>query len=155
MDPRFSTTVESLHPSFQRLLAMDPVKALDFPRHLPQAGIYLLSEGSQHLYVGRTNRVCKRLSNHCRPSATHKMAAFAFRLAREATGKLKATYKAEGSRAHLMTDPAFVSAFESAKARIRVMDVRFVAEDDPVNQTILEVYVAVVLQTRYNDFDTH
>lgn len=155
MDPLFATTVESLHPSFLRLLAMEPVRALAFPRDVPQAGIYLLSEGSDHLYVGRTKRVCKRLSNHCRSSATHKMAAFAFRLARESTGNLKASYKPKGSRAHLMTDPEFVSAFEAAKARIRAMDVRFVAEPNPINQTILEVYVAVALQTPYNDFATH
>lgn len=83
------------------------------------------------------------------------MAAFAFRLAREATGQTRATYKKEGSRPALMKDPAFVAAFHAAKARIRQMDVRFVEERDPVRQAILEVYVAVVLNTPYNDFDTH
>jgi hypothetical protein len=35
------------------------------------------------------------------------------------------------------------------------MDLRFVEESDPVRQTLLEVYVAVVLATPYNDFDNH
>jgi hypothetical protein len=83
------------------------------------------------------------------------MAAFAFRLAREATGNLKATYTVKGSRASLIEDPQFREAFETAKDRIRRMDVRFVAEADPVRQTILEVYAAVALQTPFNDFDTH
>ena len=54
-----------------------------------------------------------------------------------------------------MRDPEFVRAFESAKARIRAMDVRFVEEIHPVRQCLLEVYVAVALGTHYNDFDTH
>lgn len=155
MHKRFATVVAQLDPSFRQLLAMRPSKPLALPPEVPTAGIYLLSEGRRHLYVGRSNRVRKRLRNHCRPSATYKMAAFAFRLAREATGRLKATYKPEGSRADLMKDPAFVHAFDAAKARIREMDVRFLAEADPVRQAILEVYVAVVLRTPYNDFDTH
>jgi len=35
------------------------------------------------------------------------------------------------------------------------MVVRWVQESDPVKQALLEIYVAVVLQTPYNDFDTH
>jgi len=84
------------------------------------------------------------------------MAAFAFRLAREATENVKATYKkGEGSRAALMEDARFVTAFEAAKYNIRNMDLRFVEETDPVRQALLEIYVAVVLKTPYNDFDNH
>ncbi|HEX8695680.1 MAG TPA: GIY-YIG nuclease family protein [Longimicrobium sp.] len=125
------------------------------PKLISNSGIYLFSEGPQHLYVGRSRNIRKRLARHCLPSATHRMAAFAFRLAREETGRLKATYKTEGSRRKLMEDPVFRAAFESAKARIREMDVRFVAEEDPLRQTVLEVYTAVALRTPYNDFDTH
>lgn len=35
------------------------------------------------------------------------------------------------------------------------MDIRYVEEIDPVKQTLLEVYVATVLDTRYNDFENH
>ena len=83
------------------------------------------------------------------------MAAFAFRLARESTGKLKATYTTKGSRAALMQEPSFREAFDMAKERIRAMEVRFVEEPDPVCQTLLEVYVAIALGTPYNDFETH
>jgi hypothetical protein len=155
MDPRFASVVESLDPSFRRLLSMSPVTYATLPRQMPTSGIYLFSEGERHLYVGRSRTIRKRLGRHCRPGATHRMAAFAFRLAREATGRLKATYKTEGSRASLIEEPVFLEAFDTAKARIRRMDVRFVAEEDPLRQTILEVYVAVALGTPYNDFDTH
>jgi len=151
----FAAAVERLHPSFEALIAADPCRPLKLSKQAPTAGVYLLSEGRRHLYVGRTNRLSKRLSNHCRPSATHKMAAFAFRLARIETGFLKASYKPEGSRANLMEKPAFRKAFEAAKARIREMDVRFVAEPDQLRQALLEVYVAIALGTPHNDFGTH
>ena len=135
---------------------MVPVKPRSLPRIMPKSGVYLLSEADRHLYVGRSNDIRGRIGRHCLPGATERMAAFAFRLAREATGNLRASYKkGEGSRAALMEDPAFVGSFTNAKARIREMDLRFVEENDPVRQTLLEVYVAVVLATPYNDFDNH
>lgn len=54
-----------------------------------------------------------------------------------------------------MENPVFINAFTSAKARICEMELRFVEETDPVRQTLLEVYVAVVLEAAYNDFDNH
>ena len=95
------------------------------------------------------------MQRHGSPGATHKQAAFAFRLAREATGNLKATYKTEGSRDRLIEDPEFKAAFTSAKARIRNMQLRYVEESDPLRQAVLEMYVAVALATPYNDFDNH
>ena len=155
MDRRFAEVVAGLHPSFEKLLAMPPVTCATLPKGMPKSGIYLLSDGSQHLYVGRSRNVRRRLGGHSRPKSTHGMAAFAFRLAREATGQLRATYKREWSRSALVLDEAFQAAFVTAKARIREMAVRFVEEADPVRQAVLEVYVAVALQTPYNDFDTH
>src|SRR6266545_744317 len=122
MDPTFASAIEQLHPSFEALLAMEPCRPLEVPKSIPQAGIYLLSEGSQHMYVGRSNRLRKRLGNHCRVGATYKMAAFAFRLARLETGYLKASYKPAGSRADLIKEPTFRAAFDKAKDRIRHMD---------------------------------
>jgi len=135
---------------------MTPVTPVTLATKMPRRGVYLLSEGDNHLYVGRSNDIRKRIGRHSRPGATHRMASFAFRLAREATGNLKATYKkGEGSRAGLMEDTKFVAEFESAKDRIRKMNLRFVEEADPVRQALLEIYVAVVLNTPYNDFDNH
>jgi hypothetical protein len=136
-------------------MAMNPMKIRELPKDCPSSGIYLLSECDQHLYVGRSNGIRGRLGRHSRPGATHRMAAFAFRLAREATGFLQPTYAKVGSRAQLMESPEFKMAFQNAKARIREMDVRAVAESDPTRQAILEIYVATVLGTPYNDFDTH
>ncbi len=83
------------------------------------------------------------------------MAAFAFQLAREATGNTVATYTKVGSRKDLMNDPSFLEAFQGSKARIRRMDLRYVEETDQVRQCLLEIYTAVVLETPYNSFRTH
>jgi hypothetical protein len=154
MHSRFQHFVESLEPNFQQLIAMRPVKYFELPRYLPKKGLYLFSEGDNYLYVGRTNRLKERLRGHCIPSATHFTATFAFRIAREKTG-FKATYKTKGSRADLVSHEGFGSAFMEAKKRITRMDIRWVEEDDPVSQALLEIYVATVLGTPYNDFDTH
>jgi len=156
MDARFAAHIDALGPLFERLLAMPPVTPATLPMAMPLRGIYLLSEGSTNLYVGRSNGISGRIRLHSSPGASHRTAAFAFRLAREATGNLKPTYrKGEGSRSGLMQDPLFAMAFDAAKARIRAMDLRFVEETDPVRQALLEIYVALTLNTPYNDFDNH
>ncbi len=152
MDPRFETHIEALPSALEELLHREPKKVPLLSNRVPAAGIYLLSEGSRHLYVGRTRDIGKRLHNHF---GTWRQAAFAFRLAREATGKVKPSYRRKDSREALMRDPAFANAFEQASARIREMDARYVEVADPIRQYLLEVYVAVALDTPYNDFDTH
>lgn len=156
MYEEFQTHIDALQPKLQELLAMPAVKPTQLPRQMPKAGVYLLSEAGEFLYVGRSNDIKGRIGRHSRPGATHRMAAFAFRLARHATGQLVPSYKkGAGSREALMSDPLFLMAFEAAKARICAMDLQYVEEIDPVRQCLLEVYVAVVLKAKHNDFDNH
>lgn len=156
MNPTFARHVESLHPKFEALLACQPYTYDSLPRRMPMAGIYLFSSESVHLYVGRSNEIRSRLGRHCLPSAGHNKAAFAFRLARIATGRTEAAYRAgNGTRAELMADETFRNAFEKAKADIRAMTIRFVEEADPVRQALLEMYAAVSLGTVHNSFDNH
>lgn len=155
MHPTFAQYTTGLEESLQRLLAMPPIKPVRLPSSLPAAGVYLFTENDMHLYVGRSNNLRRRMQRHGTQGATHQQAAFAFRLARTETGNLRASYKKEGSRAHLMTNPDFSASFVAAKQRIQRMDLRYVEEADPLRQTLLEVYVAVVLKTPFNDFDNH
>lgn len=155
MHEHFRQHIESLHPSFEVLLQSPPFTFGSLPKNLPKAGVYLFTEEDKHLYVGRTNGLRKRLQQHCRPGSSHNSAPFAFRLAREARNVLKATYKTEGSRAQLIQDAAFAEAFIAAKGRMRTMHVRVVEESNPLRQALLEMYVAVVLEAPYNDFDNH
>jgi hypothetical protein len=156
MHPIFSSLVEGLNAKFEQLVGMTPISAGRFPTNMPSRGVYLFSEGANYLYVGRSNNIRGRYGRHCNAGATHRMAAFAFRLAREQTGRIQPTYKSgEGSRKHLAADKVFAPAFGDAKRRIREMDFRCVEESDPKRQCLLEIYCAVVLNTAYNDFDNH
>ncbi|MGQ8366898.1 hypothetical protein [Glaciecola sp. 1036] len=51
--------------------------------------------------------------------------------------------------------PTFGPEFIAQKQRIREMLVRFVSENDPIRQALLEIYVSVSLNTPHNDFDNH
>jgi hypothetical protein len=155
MNEHFKQHVESLHPSLERLMQSPAFTFASLPKELPKAGVYLFTEGDKHLYVGRSNGLRKRLQQHCRPGSGHNSAPFAFRLARERHGAIKATYKPEGSRASLIQNDAFAKEFLLSKARLRMMHVRVVEESDPLRQALLEMYVAIELAAPYNDFDNH
>ncbi len=133
---------------------MPPRTISEVPSDCPIGGIYLFTENGVHLYVGRTKRRIKeRLKDHV---STADDCPFAWRLAREMTGKTQASYKPRGSRKDLLAnDPDFKKAYDEAKDRIRQMEVRYVGEPEPLKQALLEIYVAVVSNAKYNDFDTH
>ncbi len=136
-------------------MQMNPVTVEKLPMNAPESGIYLFSEEDEHLYVGRSNTIRKRLQIHCRPSSNHNKAAFAFRLAREISGKTEVTYTKKGSRSALEKDPEFSTIFDEQKARIRNMSVRYVLEPDPIKQALLEMYASISLSTPHNDFNNH
>lgn len=153
MDPKFKLLIDKLHSKYEELIRMTPVTISTLPTETPEGGVYLFSENGKHLYAGRTKRRIKtRLMSHV---GTSPDCPFAWRLAREATGNLKATYRKEGSQKDLLSQPAFKSAYEEAKQRIRGMEIRYVSEPDPLRQTLLEIYVAVATDAVHNDFDTH
>ena len=153
MNQRFAALVETLDAKCQELLAMPPFGTSGLPRGTPVGGVYLFSEDGAHLYAGRTKRaIGSRIRNQF--GANPDAASFPWLIAREATG-MKATYKKKGSRKALLADPKFKTAYEDARARVRKMHVRYVHEPEPVRQTLLEIYVAVVTEARYNDFNTH
>ena len=152
MDPSFRSLTEQLDAKFRLLMAMSPLAASEVPNDTPKGGVYLFSENGVHLYAGRTKRkLCVRIRNHF---STAKDCPFAWLLAREITGH-RPTYRKEGSRTDLLSRPDFLLVYQEQKARIRRMDVRYVAESDPLRQTLLEIYTAVVSCAKHNDFDTH
>ena len=124
--------------------------------HPPRTGgVYVISDEERHLYVGRSRNLRNRFDTHRSLNSPTQSAGFAFLLAREASGHLRPTYaQGEGSRRWLETDAEFMEAFAQAKRRVRDMQFRFVEDNDPIRQTTLEVYCAVVLGTPYNKFET-
>jgi hypothetical protein len=155
MDAAFRKHLAVAHRKLRTLLASAAVKADELPIEMPTSGVYLFTERGRHLYVGRSNRLRERIPLHYRRASKHNSAVFAFKLAKKATRRGAASYRPEGSRTRLAADPPFARAFLRAKERIRRMEVRFVEETDQLRQTLLEVYVAAVLSTPHNDFDTH
>ncbi|MDZ4089131.1 MAG: hypothetical protein U1E69_20255 [Tabrizicola sp.] len=155
MHPKFAEVVESLHPSFERLMSMEPLRGTPPSRlSTPKSGVYLFSEQGRHLYVGRSNRIAYRYALHCGLSAKHNQASFAWKLMAEEVGH-KATYRQGEGRADMIRLQNYADAFTAAKARIRRMDFRFVEEIDQMRQALLEAYACVALETPYNDFNTH
>lgn len=152
---RVAPHLGQLDSLLDRLLRCEPMQVNRLPKWVAGPGIYVFTESQLHVYVGRTNDLRKRLQQHQRNGSQHNAAPFAFRLARESTGLQRATYRTEGSRAQIGSDPRFVEAFSAAKARIRQMDVRAVRVDDPVTQALFEVYASVAVDARYNTFDNH
>lgn len=112
MNEAFRQHVEQLHAKYEALLRMSPVTLARLPKDVPNSGIYLFSEGGSHLYVGRSKGMRARLRYHC---SSAQDAPFAFKLAREQTGNLKATYSSKGSRGELLADPGFVRRFKPLK----------------------------------------
>ncbi len=157
LHPGFQSLLDPLPAALERLRAMPPVTIETLPpaSQMPQSGIYWLTEDDASIYVGRSRRIRQRLQEHVRPSSGHNQASFAFLLARAMTGNRTATYRRIGSREELLAEPEFARAFAAAKDRIRNMHVRFVSEDHPVRQCLLEVYVATAVGAEYNDFDSH
>lgn len=155
LDATFAAAISTLHQRLETLLRCDPFTFSTKPQHLPVSTVYLFTEGSMPLYVGRTNHFRQRLGNHCRPSSRANQSVFAFKLAREAAGLTEAMYTGPNTRAGLMQNPAFADGFKTAKERLNAMNIRFVEEQDQIKQALLEIYCAVALATPYNDFSTH
>lgn len=153
MEEKFRKLIEDLPRKYEELLSMPPLTVDTVPSDCPTGGIYLFTENGVHLYVGRTKRrIKKRLKDHV---STGDDCPFAWHLAREETGNIKASYKTKGSRRHLLTQPNFKRAYDEAKDRIRQMEVQYVGVSDQLKQTLFEIYVAVVSKAKFNDFDTH
>src|SRR5712691_7781345 len=110
MHELFASYIDTLHPSFERLVNMTPVKIGDLRKPLPERCVYLFSENGAALYVGRTNHFRRRMRQHSIDAAQHNQAVLAFRLARAETGKTVASYSEIGSRSALVLDPQFAKS---------------------------------------------
>jgi predicted GIY-YIG superfamily endonuclease len=151
----FAKQIEDFPSKLDQLLAVGPYRKGSLPKNIPKSGVYLFSIGDTHLYVGRSDRIRHRCLEHSRSTSAHNSASFAFLLAREKTNNIRAAYKTEGGRKWLVQQPEFKSAFLSAKIEIENMDFRYVEEPDPNRQALLEIYVAITLDAKYNGFKNH
>ena len=120
-------------------------------RKLPASkGIYVLYEREKPMYVGRSDDLAERLLEHGQPSGGSETATLAFNMAKQ-----KFSGSTSMARKDLQKDKDFQLLFDAAKERIRKMDVRVVGVEDPIEQTILEVYAHLELHTPFNSFENH
>lgn len=156
MNDDFFRYVEDLHPFFEELVGMPPRSTKEIPTKTKLSGVYLFSEGSTHLYVGRSRNIRRRYMDHTRVGALHNQASFAFLIARKVQAKQAPSYRSdELSREGLSKNPAFAAAFTAAKTRVGNMDLRFIEQGDSTKQALLEIYCSIALDTEFNEFKTH
>jgi predicted GIY-YIG superfamily endonuclease len=147
----FSGLVEKMPLLLDNLLNCPPHTAISIlSKNVSKSGVYLFTDGDEHLYVGRTNRLRARYREHC--SGTKNDAPFAFKLARIATENFKGNGK---TRRELEQDPAFAKAFKTAKELVGKMAFRWVAISDPNEQCLFEIYATLALNAKHNDFENH
>lgn len=150
----FRTIAESLDPLLSALLACPPTTREAWSRLPESRGIYLFeSDGVAH-YVGRTNRIKRRIYLHTRPGAGHNQATFAFIMARR-EAEARGLSLSALTRVGLQANDQFSVLFREAKGRVAGMRVRYVEVPDSSTQAIFEVYAAVVLGTPHNTFENH
>jgi hypothetical protein len=155
---RFKDVIDKM-PNYMQQLGSCQVITIDgrgrFSRSLPASeGIYVLYEDGKPMYVGRSDRLRARLHEHGRPSSSSESAPFAFNIARE---PFRARRPASDtmSRKDLTGDAEFARLFDTAKRRVREMGIRVVEIQDPIEQTIFEVYAHMKLDTTFNSFENH
>ncbi len=122
-------------------------------------GIYLFRDKGTPIYVGQSRNLHDRLAQHCVPSSGHNSASLAFNIAKcnykkkyEGKGKDKELPK---TRAKIELDTDFEQLFTDAKVSLDNMEVRWIEVESAELRTVLEVYIAVLLGTKYNSFETH
>ena len=152
MNNEFRALVDELPGLLKRLLnsSLRPWSDLG---SLPRRGIYVFFENGRPIYVGRTNRMKERIKEHGRSSSGHNSATFAFNLAKEAAKRKGIDINKD--RNQLEKGPDFSNLFREARERVSRMSVRVIEIDDPIVQTLFEVYASIALKTPYNDFETH
>lgn len=120
------------------------------------SGVYVFSEiinGKEEFwYVGQAVSVIKRLKEHCGLTQADK-ANFAYKLVM-ATGKIKLVrYSPTSSKSDVLQHPDYSTLFNAATSQIKLMNYRFVEVTNKLERNLLEIYAAVVLQSKYNNFD--
>ena len=127
---------------------------------VPAEDVYVFYEADsaghpQPLYVGRSGTLRKRIMQHGQLGADHNTASFAFLLAANAMGE---AYKTEvRTRKQLQTAPeagGFGELYLAAKKRVSSIQVRFLEVPNDIHQVLFEVYIALALNTPFNDFKT-
>ena len=152
MNSKFEVIINQI-PDLMQQLVESPLRKRDSLADIPKKGIYVFYENEKPIYVGRSNKLKERIQQHSRKSSFHNSATFAFILAKEKANEQGIDIKIK--RKALESDSTFINIFLEQKERVSGMKVRVIEINDPIIQTIFEVYVSMELNTEYNVFDNH
>jgi hypothetical protein len=149
----FEAYTDKVRTSYNALLQAELVLASRLELIPSKGGIYVFYQEEQPIYVGRTRNLRKRIRQHSHPGSNHNSASFAFLMARRETAGLSLP---KLTRLALAEHASFEPVFAQCRTRIGEMLIRWVEEEDPIVQSLLEIYAAVTLQTtnHYNSFRT-
>lgn len=149
---RFDAAVVRMPELFDQLMSCDLFEMKAKASWKKLHAIYVFYDGNAvPCHTGRTRNLQGRIRAH--RANCHHSASFAFKRARRALG-LEATYRPEGSRAHLMSDPIFRSEFNRQREQIGKMTLRFVEVECPIEQHLFELFAALRLGTSLTEFTT-
>jgi hypothetical protein len=151
-EERFQNAVDRMPKLFEQLMSCGllEMKARASWKGLPAIYVFYDAEGWP-CHTGRTRNLQGRVRAHTANS--HHSASFAFKSARNVLN-LAATYRPEGSRAHLMNDPVFKAEFDRQREKIGQMKLRYVEIECPIEQHLFELYAALRLGTSLTEFTT-
>jgi len=152
MNKKFEKMVNRLPILMNEILSSEELDRNNLSK-LFEKGVYIFFENKKPIYVGRSNRLKHRLLEHSRPSSSHNSAPFAFNIAKKNAKNIGIDINI--SRNSLIINPDFNRIFISAKERVSKMNIKVIEINDPIVQTIFEVYASIELNTEYNEFDTH
>lgn len=152
MNEEFQAIIELFPGYIKELLRSPPVLANEL-KNIPKQGIYVFYENAKPIYVGRSKNLRQRFKQHSRQSSNHNSATFAFMIAKQDAEKTKVDI--HKTREELQIDPEFLPFFKNAKKRVSEMKIQVIDIENPIEQTLFEVYAALELKTQYNDWRTH
>lgn len=167
---RWRELMEWLPDMLEELLD-SPVYGMGYRPPRGQRGIYLFSEGGNHLYVGRTSITARsraggrapitsfrhRFDQHIQLGRPPRASSFANRLMLERARGLGLEVPAKWWANRKASTQEIYDIYMEEKARIGSMECRTVTFDDDVKgvrSSTAEMYTHVQLGTPYNDFST-
>ena len=151
MNEKFKEIINTFPAMIESINDSSFITKDDF-KNLPKKGIYVFYEDGLPIYVGRTNRMKNRLTEHSKQSSGHTSATFAFNLAKEKAKKT--TINLNQLRKDLEDDPRFSRIYAEEKERVSKMKIKVIEIEDPIVQTLFEVYAHLELNTQ-NEFENH
>ncbi len=117
-----------------------------------QAGVYVLYEGEEAVYVGRTRRIRKRIRDHL--SDNHFSATFVKRLARNDWHKAHSPTK-RCPTTTLLDDTNYKRFVTIRREYVSRLQIKYLPCPDPLEQYLLEAYAIVALDLGHEELKTH